>query len=419
MFDGHVLTSNDSVLVIDGVVVKVGKRGDFKGKTVNTRFLLPGLIDMHVHLGTYTDSLYFNDVKLFDYLNKMLLYNGVTTVRDIGNHTNTVYNFKCTENPGPRIFSSIFLDGDNPKWSMSFIVKNEKQVKEIINGYKATGIGWIKAYESIKPRILKSIITEAHSNGLKVAGHLLKTSQKEAILMGIDTLEHIALLINGVDGKVSTSWKDIYENWAKIDADSTDMADLIDCLARSKTAVCPTLILIKMNLFPSSEYSEYLKVLFPASKMYKNKKPKTCFTKIDAAIRKKAFENILKVTKRLNEKGVLLIAGSDATNPFVAPGFSLHQELGLLVDSGLTPIEALRTATSEAAKVLGANGIGQIKPGCKADMILLSEYVDSDINNINKITHVVLNGNIIKVNLKYLSSKSTLRRFLPKKMKKI
>ena len=127
---------------------------------------------------------------------------------------------------------------------------------------------------------------------------------------------------------------------------------------------------------------------------------------------------MLKLVKKLNDRGVRLIAGSDSGNPFVVPGFSLHQELNLLVDSGLTPIEALKTATGVAANVLGTDEIGQIKQGCKADMVLLSEDASSDINNINRITHVILGGNIINVDTKDLLSKNTIREFLPEKKKK-
>ncbi len=166
-----------------------------------------------------------------------------------------------------------------------------------------------------------------------------------------------------------------------------------------------------MNLFPSSEYSEYMKVLFPFDKAYKTKKPKTRLTQIDKISRKKAFKNMLKLTKKLKDAGVKLIAGSDATNPFVAPGFSLHQELALLVDSGLTPIEALRAATSDAAMVLGESKIGRIAPGCKADLVLFSESVDADIRNTRKITHVVLGGRVIKTDIRELLSEATLKRF--------
>ena len=406
MFDGHTITNNVSVLVINGIIKKIGKPGDFKGKVVNTRFLSPGLIDMHMHIGVYAGFIYAREVELFEYFNKMLLYNGITTIRDVGSYANNLYNFKHIKGPIPNIFSSVFLDGEKPTWRMSFVITNKKQIKEIFNTYKVSGIGWIKAYKSITPSILKAIIKEAHSEGLKVAGHLLTTSPKEAINMKIDTLEHIELLINGIDGKVSDSVSEIYKKWARIDLNSKNLTMLIENLTKSNTAICPTLFVTNMNLFPSAEYSEYMKILFPFDNAYKNKKPKTRFTQIDETDRKIAFINMLKLTKKLNDAGVKLIAGSDAANPFVAPGFSLYQELRLLVDSGLTPIAALKTATSNAAEVLGTESIGQIKPGSRADMILVSEPVDSDITNINKITHVILNGNIIKVDMKYFLSKS-------------
>ena len=417
MFDGHTLTTDASVLIVGGLIVKVGRRGEFKGKAINTKFLLPGLIDMHMHLRTYAGSFsYANDVKLFDYFSKMLLYNGITTVRDVGSYVNSIYNFKNIKGYKPRIFSSIFLDGDSPIWSMSFVIRDEDQIREVINNYKASGIEWIKAYESIRPNVLKVIIREAHANGLKVAGDLLKTSSKEAIRMKIDTLEHIELLINGVNGRPSKSLKDIYKRWARTNVGSKEITGLVDYLARSTTAICPTLSLIEMSLFPSLKYAEYLKVLFPSNKIYKKRNVKTAFTKIDLVTRKRAFNNILKFAKKLNDAGISIVAGTDSTNAYVAPGFSLHQELKLMVASGIAPIDALKAATSEAAKVLGTNKIGQIRVGCKADLILLSEHADLNIANIDKITHVILNGTKIKVNLESLLLRSTLNRFVPEKV---
>ena len=231
-------------------------------------------------------------------------------------------------------------------------------------------------------------------------------------------MEHISLLTNGLEGKTSTSLKEIYEKWAKLDVNSKYVSDLIECLVRSRTAVCTTLIVTKMDLFPSSEYSRYMRVLFPLSKKYKNNKPKTRFGKINIVDRKKAFNNMLKLINKLKNKGVRLIAGTDTASPFVAPGFSLHQELKLLVDSGFTPIEALRTATSEAAKILGDYEIGQIKPGLKANMVLLSKDAESNINNIDTMTHVVLNDEVIGVNRRYLLSRSTLKKFALRKTKR-
>ncbi|MGC8479502.1 MAG: amidohydrolase family protein [Candidatus Micrarchaeia archaeon] len=401
MFDGYKITDNVSILIIDGIITKIGKRGEFKGKTLNTKFILPGLIDMHIHLSTY-GGLYYKSIKLIPYFNKMLIYNGITTVRDLGNSLNNVYNFEHYDELKPKIFYSLFLDSDKPLWSMSFIIKNKKQIPELIKMYSETGIKWVKAYRGINPKILKEIIKEAHHRGLKVAGDLLTTKPIDAINMNIDTLEHVVMLINETYGNKDKSIEKIYKKWASINLNSKSIEKLINNLVISKTVLCPTLILSQMELFPSLKYSEYLKILFPLDKIYTNKKTKNNFSKINYSVRKNAFKNMLKLIKKLNENGVKLISGTDSGNPYIAPGFSMHQELKLLVNCGLTPIEALKCATTNAAAVLGNEKIGQIKDGYKADIILLTKDVEYNIANIDKISHVILDGKIKKINIKNL-----------------
>ena len=410
MFDGNEVVSDASVLIGNGTILKVARRGDFKGRSINANFLSPGLIDMHMHLVGF--SVGYPQVKLFEYFNKMLVYNGITTIREVGSYQNTAYNFKNAGQPRPRIHSSIFLDSGRPIWGMSFLADKKEQVRDLIRMGRAAGAEWVKAYQGIKPGLLSAIIKEAHSSGLKVAGHLRETGSMVAGRMGIDTLEHSSYLI---DARATKSPADLYRIWANADVDSKDMDDLANALAKSRTAICPTLIVTQMSLFPSPEYSRYMRVLFPYTKAYKIKHPKVRLHGLSAGARTKAFKNIMKFTKKLNDNGATLIAGSDATNPFVAPGFSLHQDLELLVSSGMDPIEALKMATSSAAMVLGEGKLGRIKPGCKADLVLYSKNPISDIRNSRRITHVVLGGRLVKADIKELTSKETLKKFLPKK----
>ena len=410
MFDGDVLVSNVSVLISKGIILKVGKIGDFKGVAVNTKFLSPGLIDMHMHLVGFSQS--YPQIELFEYFNKMLIYNGVTTVREIGSYANTIYNFKNSNEPKPRIYSSVFLDGDKPIWDMSFLVKDKTQVKKLIKMCSTSDTNWVKTYQGIGSELLSTIIKEAHSSKLKVAGHLGKTNSRDACIMGIDTIEHSSHLISATTG---SSLANLYKTWSKVDINSKSMEDLAEAMVKNEVALCPTLIVTQMALFPSPKYSKYMQVLFPYIKAYKNRRLKSSFTGINAAERTKAFNNIVKFTGKLNSMGVTLIAGSDATNPFVAPGFSIHQELELLVASGMTPIEALKTVTSNAAKVLDNNSLGRIAPGSSADLVLYSESPVSDIKNSSKITYVVLDGRVIKANINELTSKTVMKKFLPKK----
>lgn len=413
MFDGEVLISNASVLINNGVILKIGKQGDFKGTVINAKFISPGLIDMHMHLVGFAQD--YSQIRLFEYFNKMLIYNGVTTVREVGSYVNNIYNFKNSSEPRPRIYSSIFLDGDKPIWGMSFLIKDKSQIRELIRTCRVSGATWVKAYMGIGPELLRTIIKESHSNGLKVAAHLGKTNSRDACLMGLDTIEHTSYLIGSGAFKSSA---ELYKVWSKIDIDSKSIGELVDTLAKNRTAVCPTLIVTQMEIFPSPKYSKYMQILFPYAKAYKNQHPKSRLVKISAAARTRALKNIIGLTKKLNENGVKLIAGSDAMNSFVAPGFSIHQELELLVASGMTPIESLKTATSNAAAVLGNSKLGKIKPGFSADLVLYSESPVSDIRNSSKITHTVLRGKLIKADITELTSKYTLKKFLPRKKAK-
>jgi imidazolonepropionase-like amidohydrolase len=101
------------------------------------------------------------------------------------------------------------------------------------------------------------------------------------------------------------------------------------------------------------------------------------------------------LTRQLHDAGVKLLASTDASQPFVFPGFSLHEELELLVRSGLSPLEALRTATSNPAEYLTASdSLGTITKGKVADMVLLDANPLVDIRNTRRISAVIANGRL-------------------------
>jgi imidazolonepropionase-like amidohydrolase len=100
------------------------------------------------------------------------------------------------------------------------------------------------------------------------------------------------------------------------------------------------------------------------------------------------------LTHALNEAGVPILAGTDSPDPYVIPGFSLHDELALLVQSGLTPAQALRTATYNAALFLGKSESGAAQKGMIADLVLLDANPLVDIHNTRKISAVILGGKL-------------------------
>lgn len=113
----------------------------------------------------------------------------------------------------------------------------------------------------------------------------------------------------------------------------------------------------------------------------------------DPAAMKQGFAGMLKSVTALNEAGAHILVGTDTPNPFVVPGFSLHEELQLLVEAGLTPFEVMRAATHGAAEFLGkADEFGTITIGKQADLVLIDDNPLTDVANASKISGVVLRG---------------------------
>jgi adenine deaminase len=113
----------------------------------------------------------------------------------------------------------------------------------------------------------------------------------------------------------------------------------------------------------------------------------------DWAVEKEIYQKEMKIVGIMNRAGVKFIAGTDVSNPFCFPGFSLHDELSLFVQAGLTPLEALQTATYNAAEFLGQlDSLGTVAAGKIADLVLLDANPLEDINNTRKISAVVVGG---------------------------
>jgi adenine deaminase len=113
----------------------------------------------------------------------------------------------------------------------------------------------------------------------------------------------------------------------------------------------------------------------------------------DFAAQRRSFGRSLELVGRMHKAGVPIIAGTDEANPYIFPGFSLHDELALFVKAGLTPADALRTATLNPAKFLGREAtLGTVEPGKEADLVLLDADPLADIANTTKIRAVVSRG---------------------------
>ena len=313
------------------------------------RWLMPGLIDMHVHLNR-------DDVPKY-------LAAGITTVRNMWG-TPGVKRLQADIASGalrgPTIFSaSPGLDGTPPQWPLTVEVLDSAAAGDSVRAQVAAGWTWIKVYSQLTPPVYRAIMRAAREAGIPVIGHVpLRVDVRDAIAAGQLSIEHFT----GYDRAVSRTGRS--GTWGWSDADTARFAPLVEATARAGTWNCPTLA-----IFAAIAARQHT-----------------------AEERPRILENRRAFVRALSRRGAHLLAGTDAGIEIVAPGTSLHDELGELVAAGLTPWQALRAATVDAATFLGRPELGRVTEGAAADLLLVSANPLEDVGNAARIEGTVLRG---------------------------
>jgi len=366
-------------------------------------FLIPGLWDMHVHLvfGEWFPGA--QEITL-----PLLIANGVTGVRDMGSELQTVQDWRNEIEAGrllgPRIFTSgPMLDGPKPRFPSSIAITTPEDGRRAVDQLKLRGADFIKLQSLIPREAVFAIADEAKKQEIAFAGHVPDSVRaSEMSEAGMKSFEHLIGVFEGSSpnedeflkgGKTAGRFLATY--------DPARAASLAALLAKNQTWQCPTLVwerggnLIDVTDFEKDGRAKYV----PAS--WKNKTWKRFTDEIlqgygadDISVRKKFIEKELEVVQLLHKAGVPFLAGTD-TPPgvYVFPGFSLHEELQRFVAAGFTPLEALQTATLNAARFESMEEqLGTIEKGKLADLVLLRANPLEDISNTQKIAAVIVNG---------------------------
>jgi hypothetical protein len=364
------------------------------------KYLIPGLIDAHVHLVHILDSCQITG----DEILPLFLAAGVTSVRDIGDEIvaeTLVARFaEAFPERAPRVFRcSPLVDRDPPfHRDIGRAVTDVAQVPAFVNEMAAWGATSLKLYVGTPREIGRAVIAEGHKRGLRVAGHLGAYAAQDAVSDGIDALEHIWSVFNFIIPPEEAARAN---HRSTLDLDNPLSSELISSLVEKRTAVDPTLVVFRNMILLNDQiaYSEHhdnsvmptrLLRNWKAYKASSNLRPET----LEA--RRGEFEKYQELTGRLQRAGVRLLAGTDTPEPFVPPGFSMHQELELLVASGLSPAEALRCATLHNAQALGqSNRLGTIEPSKLADLVLLEADPLESIAHTRRIDKVIRGGIVL------------------------
>jgi imidazolonepropionase-like amidohydrolase len=410
-----------SVAVAGGKITALGPVGAVEvpagAKVVDStgQYMIPGLWDMHVHF-------------VFKSYGALMVANGVTGVRVMWgnprglNHRDWRTEFSAGKAVGPRMMiASNIVDGPNPVWPGSAVVHNAAEGRGAVTAAKRSGADFVKVYELIPTDAYLAIAAECKAQGIPFAGHVpQRITAGEASDAGQKSIEHLT----GIRTACSTREDDVMrernnalenskgvetiravsEHQRDVIRDTFSDAKAQALFARFKkngTWQCPTLTVLHSIAWlddPAFINDPRLKYVLPFVRASWDPKRDFRFksmTPAHFAQLKKDFEKNYLLVAAMNKAGVGLLAGTDEMNPYCFPGFSLHDELGLLVKAGLTPLEALGTATINPARYFGKDqSHGTVEAGKDADLVLLDANPLDDIHNTTKIRAVVADGRL-------------------------
>lgn len=386
------------------------------------RFLLPGFIDAHAHVSHILPQAGVAPEEVLPHY----LGNGITTLRATGDAMDVQLRVRrhIEEHPErtPRLVMASPLFDKAPPYhtGVSIPLTDPAQVPAFVERLAGEGVQTFKIYVGMNRAIGSAIIREAHRHGRWATAHLIKYRAQDAIVDGIDSLEHIESVFHFLTPPEVPEWplrderthmaamaveslrRKVLEEQVKTDFSHPRATELIGSLVRHRVAVNPTLVVYRnwmlMNDTPEvREHPDLARTLPKLLAHWIATAPVigSGYNSVEGtqALRRRQFAKLQELTGVLHRAGVELLVGTDAPFHFTPPGFSFHQEMELLVESGVPPAAVLVAATRNNARAVGLSSeIGEIAPGRRADLVLLDANPIEDIRHTRRIALVVRGG---------------------------
>jgi imidazolonepropionase-like amidohydrolase len=306
---------------------------------------------MHVHLWRYSgeDNLY--------------LVNGITSIQNMWGRPELLNTRRFNNRRfGPRIFTTgPIMDGPIPIWPGSKVLETPEEARKAVISVQEEGYDAVKVYELLTREVYEEIMKTAKEIGIRVVGHVPReVGLRQVLELGQDSIEHLSGY-----------------NLENIEKEA-------EMVAENNVWNTPTLAITHIRKEENEiEGLEYINLT--TIKRWRDVKQNGSYVF--------NLEKRQHIVRTIHEKGGKLLAGTDANNPFVVPGFSLHSELEHLAGAGLTPFEVLKTATYNPAEFLGQlDKLGTVEVGKEADLILLSENPLEDIKNTRTLEGTMVRG---------------------------
>jgi len=404
-----------TVVVKKGRITGVSKVGivaqDRKIQTVNAngKYMVPGLWDMHVHSAFVSPA--WNENVIYP----LYLANGVTGVRDMGGDPDVLESRRNRidrgELPGPRLIIAGPFLAEGKSDQQTIAVNTAEEARQAVDAVKKRGLDFVKIL-SVPRDSYFAIADESAKQKIPFVGHVpYAVSASEAATAGQRSIEHLTGILLACSSRenelraqrLAALAKHDYAAYQALGAqtmatyDQAKAGGLFQLLAQSHTWQVPTLVWTQANSRmddPDLRSDPRLKYV-PASvrrewdpgKLREKTSPEEM-----AALKAEAARDV-ELVRAMHSAGVQFMAGSDGPDPYVFPGFSLHDELEWLVKSGFTPLQALQAATVNPAALMGKeDNYGVVEPEHAADLLLLDENPLLDIRNTRKIFGVVVAG---------------------------
>ena len=387
---------DQTVVIVGDVIKSIGASATAKVPSgaevidLAGKALLPGLWDMHSHLWNPDGPL---DIA-----------SGVTTARDVGNDPDKLDDYKkrydSGEAVGPRVIRFGFIEGRNEKAASSTVTaETEAEAKVAVEYFHKRGYEGIKIYNSVKPELVPLLAKEAHEKGMLVTGHIpVHMLANEAVKAGYDGIEHINMLFlnffatHDTDTRDTTRFTLMGEKAASFDLKSKPVLEFFKLLEQHHTVIDPTI-----DAFEDLLVGEQGKIV-PGLEAMTARLPVQAqrFFLLGglpieggkAELYKSSFEKVLAMVKALADAKIHLVVGTDALG-----GLMLHHELALYVRAGITPADALRMATLDAATAMKMDKkSGSIAVGKNADVFVVDGDPLAHIEEIGKVMTTVRGG---------------------------
>jgi imidazolonepropionase-like amidohydrolase len=365
----------DAVIVVRGDrITAAGPRGSTPipagAEIVEAQGLsaLPGLLDAHFHLdGDET-------------LPALYLSHGVTSVRDPGAWIEAYDGVRKSKGGIPRLFlAGPHLDSPPPAYPKdALIVRDPEEARLAVNRLIDQGASSIKVYFRLPVGLIRATAEAAHARGVPVTSHLEIVDAGDAIRAGVDGVEHITsfgtalgplreaeIYRQSILADNNARREGRYQYWSKIDLNAPRVQPLLDLIVRRGVFLSPTLAVFERRTGDQNTQDFHAR----------------------------GFQTMLDFVGKAKRAGAKIVVGSHSEVPHAERGWAYQREMELLVECGLTPMEAIVAATMENARYFRATDrLGSVEPGKLADLVLVEGEPHKDIKAMRRIKRVMLNG---------------------------